>query len=124
VGRTCGIGLTCPSLPERKRRKGKEKKKEDGNAAATLIDGGSTWARGVVPEVGDVSGSNSSRTNLGNGVAQAVLLTQPQHLGEQRPQLLQVLFAEGRDAVVVGVLVAREHLEGHVLVRRPLDPTR
>jgi hypothetical protein len=80
--------------PERKRRKGKGngKEKEDGNAAAILVDGGSTEGRrrvdggstegrrrvdagarrDAVPEVGDVSRSSSSRTSLGSGVVQAV----------------------------------------------------
>ena len=36
--------------PKRKRRKGQGKKKEDGNAAAILVDGGA--GRGSAPEVG------------------------------------------------------------------------
>jgi Putative transposase len=52
---------------ERKRRMGKGKRKDDGNAAAILVDGGARR-----DEVGDMSRSSSSRTRLGSGVVQGV----------------------------------------------------
>jgi hypothetical protein len=55
--------------PERKRRKG-QGKKEDGKAAAILVDGGAR--RDEVAEVGDVSRSSSIRPRLGSGVVQGV----------------------------------------------------
>jgi hypothetical protein len=33
-------------------------------------------------------------------------------------------LSERGDAVVVGVLVSREHAEGDIVMRRPLDPPR
>jgi len=47
-----------------------------------------------------------------------------QHLHEQRGQRPQMPLPKGRNRVVVGVLIARQHPQRHVLVRPPLDAPR
>jgi len=49
------------------------------------------------------------------------LLAEGEHLGEQARERLQVLLPEGRNAVVVGVLVRRQHAVRDLLVGGPLD---
>ena len=49
------------------------------------------------------------------------LLAEGEHLGEQARERREVLLPEGRDAVVVGVLVRRQHAVGDLLVGGPLD---
>jgi hypothetical protein len=51
-------------------------------------------------------------------------LAELEHLHEQRAERRQMLLAERRHAVVVRVLIARQHPKRHVLVGRPLDRTR
>ena len=57
-------------------------------------------------------------------LAEARLPAQLQHLREQARERGQMLLAERRDAVVVRVLVARQHPKRYVLVRRSLDLAR
>jgi hypothetical protein len=52
------------------------------------------------------------------------LLAKDKDLGEQRAERLQVAFAEVRDAVVIGMLVARKRAKRHFFVGGALDLSR